>query len=309
MATELLPAVLALGATGTVAALAAAAWMVFGRPDPEASPTPATVSPARPSRDPDDPGPILSLLKDLAGPDQERSQHEGRVELLQAGYRDPLAFEKFLALRLGLALVLPVLVGAVLARQSVAPLQFVLSLVLALVLGYLGPAVVVASQRDGRQQRIAGAVPTMMDMLVTCLESGLGLDMGLQHAAREIRPTCPDLAEELENTNLQLASGVPRLEALQRLDERCGVDELSSLVNVITQAERFGAGAAQSIRAQAHLARQQRMLAAEERAAQAAPKLTVAMIVFILPALFVVLLGPSAAKVLAGMVPFLGGGG
>jgi tight adherence protein C len=105
-----------------------------------------------------------------------------------------------------------------------------------------------------------------------------------------------------------MTAGVPRMEALRRLDHRTGVAELSSLINVIGQAERYGAGAAQSVRAQAQLSRRRRALDAERRAANASPLLTVAMIVFILPALFIVLLGPSLANLLTGRLSFVAGG-
>ena len=125
--------------------------------------------------------------------------------------------------------------------------------------------------------------------------------------ARDLHVAAPELALELELTNAELKAGVPRMQALQHLHERTGLPEVASLVNVLAQAERFGAGVAPSIRAHAQLSRRRRALAAEKRAAEAAPKLTVAMILFVLPPLFVVLLGPTVVHVVERLIPTLTG--
>ena len=140
--------------------------------------------------------------------------------------------------------------------------------------------------------------PDALDLLVSSVESGLGIDAALKRVAREIAPASPQLANELQLVNHEIAGGVPRLEALRRLAARTGVDEIKSLVNMLTQAERFGTSIARSLRVHSRVTRQRRMSKAEEEAAKVGPKITIVMIVFMLPCLMVVLLGPAGVRII-----------
>lgn len=246
-----------------------------------------------------------TVIQQFAAPDDPTAVEELQQLLQQAGFNGARAFTALLAAQLFCCLALPLPIWFTFELRADA--EGLLVMIVAAIIGYLMPLWYVRSRRSARQRRLRNAVPNMMDMLVASLEAGLGIDAALRFASREIGMSSPDLAAELEMANAEMNAGIPRIQALRRLDSRTGVDELSSLVNVIGQAERYGAGAAESIRAQAQLSRRRRALDAETRAANAAPWLTVAMIIFILPALFVVLIGPTLVLVLDGMVPFMRG--
>ena len=137
--------------------------------------------------------------------------------------------------------------------------------------------------------------------------AGLGVDAAFQRVAKEIAPAAPELAVELQQVNHEVSGGIPRIQALRRLDRRTGLAEVNSLVNVLTQADRFGTSIAHALRIHSDMVRTKRMLAAEEQAAQIAPKLTVAMILFILPSLFIVLIGPAGINVFRNLIPAMSG--
>ena len=130
---------------------------------------------------------------------------------------------------------------------------------------------------------------------------GGGRNQSLAHGllqSREDSCHCGRSAEYLHQTVIhEITAGVPRLDALRALDHRTGIDEVRQLVNVLAQAERFGTSVARALRVHADMVRQKRMLAAEEEAAKISPKLTVVMILFIMPSLFTVLMGPAAVQV------------
>jgi len=228
-----------------------------------------------------------------------------RLHLLQAGFTAPRALERYLTARSLLALLLPV-VGALLVRPETLLSSLALILALASV-GYFLPAVVVGRLREGRASEMRRALPDMLDMLVGCLEAGLGLDASLRRVTRELAPVAPQLARQLDLVNAELSAGVARSEALQHLADRAGVDEVGSLVHVMTQSERYGTGVADAIRAHAALVRRHRAIEAERKAAEVSPRLTVVMILFVMPAMFVVLVGPALVQVVERLLPTLTG--
>lgn len=292
-------AVVATGLFVTVAAAGAAAFaLTQPRPAPEA--------------DGAVPGPVIvrkelegGVLVKLAAPDDEATRHALRRELLQAGYTDPRALEKYLTVRSGLALLLPVIGYVTLAPRTVLT-TLALTLLLAGI-GYLAPAVVVSRKRAGRLACMRRALPNLLDMLVGCLEAGLGVDASLRRSTRELAPVAPELAQQIDMVNAELSAGVERTKALEHLVDRTGLEDIASLTSVMTQAERYGTGIADAIRAHAQLLRRHRTIEAERKAAEVAPRLTVVMILFIMPALFVVLVGPAVVNVVERLIPTLTG--
>ena len=146
-----------------------------------------------------------------------------------------------------------------------------------------------------------------LDLLVSSVEAGLGLDAAFRRVSKEMESAAPALVRELQAVNYEVEAGIPRTTALRHLDERTGLQEVNSLVNVLLQAERFGTSVAEALRVHSELVRKKRMLAAEENAAKISPKLTLAMIIFILPLLFTVLAGPAAINVVNNLLPAMGG--
>jgi tight adherence protein C len=244
---------------------------------------------------------IAANVGRLAAPTDEGETNLLRRRLLQAGYRHRNNLEIYTGSRAILALVLPVL--SYLLFRPDQPVYMMLSVLAGATFGYYLPAILVENAVQKRQQALLRPFPDALDLLVASVEAGLGLDAAFRRVAKELEGAAPALATELQLVNLEVNAGVSRIDALRRLDERTGLQEINSLVNVLTQAERFGTSVARSLRVHAELVRTKRMLAAEERAAKISPKLTVVMILFILPSLFIVLIGPAIVRVVRVLLP------
>lgn len=163
-------------------------------------------------------------------------------------------------------------------------------------IGFYLPDVYVKNATDKRKHALTRGLPDALDLLVICAEAGLNLDSALVRVAREIRIGAPELADELELTSIELNFLGERRTALQNLEARTGLVQVGSLVSTLGQAERYGTPLAQSLRVMAAEMRTQRLMKAEEKAARLPATLTVPMIMFIMPALFIVLIGPGALR-------------
>jgi tight adherence protein C len=244
---------------------------------------------------------IAANVGRLAAPTDEVETSLLRRRLQQGGFRRKNNLELFTGSRAILAFVLPVL-GFLIFRPD-KPLYLMVTVLAGATVGYYLPALLVENAIQKRQQALLRPFPDALDLLVASVEAGLGLDAAFRRVAKELDSAAPFLAAELQMVNLEVNAGVSRLDALRRLDERTGLQEINSLVNVLTQAERFGTSVARSLRVHAELVRTKRMLAAEEQAAKISPKLTVVMILFILPSLFIVLIGPAIVRVVRVLLP------
>ncbi len=252
-------------------------------------------------------GGLVAAVGSLAQPRSEEGLGVLRRRLTQAGYEGKRAFEVYSVLRAALALGLPALTWLAL-RPSTLLVSVALALATAAV-GYYGPSLYVENRRLRRRAELLKPFPNALDLLVSSVEAGLGLDAALNCVAADLEPAAPLLARALQQANQEIAAGVPRLEALRRLDHRTGLTEMTSLVNVLIQAERYGTGVGRALRAHADLTRHKRMLAAEARAARVAPKLTIVTVLLIMPALFAVVLGPTIVNVVTYAIPLLRDGG
>jgi tight adherence protein C len=160
-----------------------------------------------------------------------------------------------------------------------------------------------ASKR--RQKQIRRALPNALDLLVVCVESGLGLDQAIMQAAKELEHAHPEISQEFTLVNLELRAGKRRVEALRNLADRSAVDELKKLVAVLIQADRFGTGVAQSLRAHSDYMRVQSRQIAEEKAAKLGVKLVFPIFFCILPSLFVVTVGPVMVRISRELLPMM----
>jgi tight adherence protein C len=171
--------------------------------------------------------------------------------------------------------------------------------------GFFGPNEYIKLVSKRRQKAIKRALPNALDLLVVCVESGLGLDQGIVQVAKELDHAHPEISEEFTIVNLELKAGNRRADALRNLSDRTAVDDLKKLVAVLIQADRFGTGIAQSLRAHADYMRVQSRQIAEEKAAKLGVKLIFPIFFCILPSLFVVTVGPVVVKIMRELLPMM----
>lgn len=168
--------------------------------------------------------------------------------------------------------------------------------------GFYLPQVILAFLKSTRQKEIFVTLPDALDLLVVCVESGLGLDAAMRKVTDEMKGHAKVISEEFGLANLQLQMGRPRREVLHDLGVRTGVDDVRALAAILIQADRFGSSIAQALRVQSDSMRTKRRQIAEEKAAKTAVKLIFPLVLFIFPAVFVVLVGPAAIQIYRNLI-------
>ena len=223
-----------------------------------------------------------------------------RLRLVHAGFRRPESLSIFLAIRVGVALLLfGVFVSGVLIRPNV---MFALA---ALGLGYVLSGMVLARLAKRRQHLIRLALPDALDLLVVSVEAGLGLDQAMARVAQELGAAYPELSTDLRQVNLELLAGKARTEALRNLADRTGVDDLSALVAMLVQTDKFGTSVASSLRVFSETMRTKRRQRAEEAAAKTGVKMVFPLVLCIFPAIWVVTIGPAAIQFVKVLFPII----
>lgn len=223
-----------------------------------------------------------------------------RLWLMQAGYRDPRHARLYFGLR-ALAVIAPLLAVLGSGLEHTAPVLLLLAPGAGLVL----PRFVLKKRVAARSARIRLSLPDALDLMVICVEAGLGLDQALQRVALELKPVHPDLCGEFELLVLEMRAGVPRSEALRNLSERCDVDDLRALAAVLIQTDRFGTSVAQALRVHSEALRSERRQRAEEAAAKLSIKMLPVLALFVFPAVMIVVLGPAAISLVRHLGPVL----
>jgi tight adherence protein C len=222
------------------------------------------------------------------------------VKLAQAGWRSNDAVTLYLFGKLVLPAVAAGVAALYLFLAYAGELETMFKLggvILAALIGSNIPELVVKNQTQKRAKEIQKALPDALDLMVICAESGLSLDASFKRVASEIKPASPALADEFGLTLLELRFMPERRVSLENLAKRCPLQGVTALVNTLFQTEKFGTPLAQALRVLAGEMRETRMLRAEEKAARLPAIMTVPLIMFILPALFVVLLGPAVMDI------------
>lgn len=230
---------------------------------------------------------------------------ELQKKLIMAGIYSERAIPLFLGGRLGMLLVLPVLVLFLMWGQTTQR-GLLMGIPLGLcILGYLLPSFILGKLIKARQRKIREALPDALDLLVVCLEAGQGLNAAIKRVADDLMESSLIISRELLLVNLEIMAGLEREQALKNLGARTGVDELISLCNVLIQSDRFGTSLAQALKTQSDFMRTMRRQKLEELAAKTAVKLVFPLLLFIFPAIMVVLLGPAFIR----LSEFFGKGG
>lgn len=252
---------------------------------------------------------VLSPLQGLAPVDAKSRSLIAR-QLIQAGFLGSHAVGTFFAARLILALSLPLLFSIVspfLSRSMAANQVLMLAGGLGL-FGYLLPSLVVQHRTAKRQLAAREGFPDALDLLLVCVEAGLGLDAAIARVGDEIGKAHPLLGQQFHLMALELRAGKTRADALRNFSERIGIDEISSFSSLLVQTEALGTSMADSLRAHADDMRARRLLRAEEKAQQLGVKMTFPLIMFILPTLIIFIMAPAIIQVKNNLLPVLGGG-
>jgi tight adherence protein C len=227
--------------------------------------------------------------------------------LYAAGLRAPKAFQVFLGAKVLCMLLLP-LAGWIACRGiGMSAQSQLLLIVFAGGLGYMGPSEVLNYLVKRRRKRIEKALPNALDLLVVCVESGLGLDQAITQVSRELQEGYPELSQEFAVTNLEMRHGKRRAEALKNLGTRTDVDDVKKLVSTLIQADRFGTSIAQTLRTHSEFMRLTARQRAEEKAAKMGIKLVFPIFFCILPSLFVVTVGPVIVTIFTELIPMMTG--
>lgn len=249
---------------------------------------------------------IIKPLHDLVAPTENETKKRLRLKLIQGGFRSERAVQNYLALKIVLGILLPVIFLAARYFYSLSPQVILISACL-IVVGFLFPNMLLHFRTKRRKQDISQALPDALDLMVVCVEAGLGLDMTFKRVGIEIRPISDNLSDEFKLTNLEASAGRPRDETYKNMADRTGVSEVSNLMTLLIQTNRFGTSLAKTLRVHAEAMRIKRRQIAEERAAKSAVKLVIPLVFFIFPALFVVILGPAVIRIMTILLPTLSG--
>jgi tight adherence protein C len=220
-----------------------------------------------------------------------------RQFLVQAGYPDSRAVSIYWASRVSLAAGLAALGMVGLPLLGFSSGQVLIGVLWLGGLGWVGPTFYVRRRLKARQKEVQLALADMLDMLVVCVEAGLGLNQALVRVADEIEHVSPVTSEQLAMVNLEMRAGTPRDEALKNLAERTGLADIRSLVNMMIQTDRFGTSVADALRVHSETMRTKRRQRAEEAAAKTTIKLVFPLVLFVFPAMFLVVIGPSALAI------------
>jgi tight adherence protein C len=228
-----------------------------------------------------------------------------KIRLIRAGFRSPAAPRLFQGAR-AVSTAVMLAAGLFVFLRSNSPMEkLAIGTAAATIFGYVAPEQFLSFRIARRKHAINKALPNALDLMVVCVESGLGIDQTMLQVAKELQYAHPEICDEFTLMNLELRAGKRRHEALHNLAERAGVEDLKKLVAVLVQTDRFGTSIAQSLRGHADYLRTMARQRAEERASKLAVKLVFPIFFCILPSLFVVTIGPVITKLVRDLLPMI----
>lgn len=240
-------------------------------------------------------GPVAAFVL----PKEELERNKVQRDLFRAGIRSPQALQVFYGIKTLLAIVCPIVVmfGARffpdLTTQSV-----VMYAMIGAGVGLMAPNFILSRKLESRMRQLRNGFPDALDLLVVCVESGLGLGPALQRVADELIVSHPELSLELATVNAEMRAGVPREQALRNVADRTGLEDIRGLVGLLVQSMRFGTSVADALRVYSDEFRDRRMQAAEEQAAKMSTKLIFPLVIFMFPVFFIVAIGPAVLRII-----------
>lgn len=235
-------------------------------------------------------------------PKTDLEKNELKVKLANAGFNSLSASNMYLAARAGMGILCAVIGGALGYFHWGPNMQGVTAFAITTAVGMYAPAIWLYMLRKGRMERIFLSLPDLLDLLVVCVEAGLGLDAAMRRVADELQDSAPDASYEFSLCNMQLQMGIPKKQALHDLGIRSGVDDMKALAAIMIQAEKFGSSIAKALRVQSDTMRVKRRQMAEEKAQQTSVKMIFPLVIFIFPGVFVVIVGPAAIMMMKNLL-------
>lgn len=241
-------------------------------------------------------GPVASYVL----PQKEIERDNMTRQLGRAGFRSPQALQLFYATKTFLIVALPllVLIGSRWLPNIENRSAFMYAM-FASGVGLLAPNIVLRKLVDRRIKGLRNAFPDALDLLVVCVEAGLGLGPAIQRVADELDVSHPELAFELSTVNAEIRAGMPREQALRRLADRTGLPDIKGLVGLLVQTMRFGTSVSDALRVYSEEFRDKRMQRAEEQAAKMGTKLIFPLVFCMFPVFFIVAIGPAVLRIMA----------
>lgn len=237
----------------------------------------------------------LEKFKPLLEPKDQKELSATRLKLIQAGYRTRNAVSTYHLARFVLGILfLAVGTLSILFREEAPSLTLVILSVLGPgLIGYYLPDYWVERRKQIRQEDITNGFPDALDLMLVCVEAGQSLDQSILRVATEVQKSYPTLAEEFEMVSNEMRAGKDRVSVLRDMGERCGVPDISAFVTVLVQSATFGTSIADALRVYASEMRDKRVMRAEEKANTLPTKLTLGTMMFTVPPLLIILVGPS----------------
>ncbi len=237
-------------------------------------------------------------LSQAMAPKSDEERNKLKLRLWNAGFNNPNATSLFLTIKV-IAMGVGVVIGGGIGVSMYGLKLNSLTAVLAGAgIGCFIPELVLSLIKRGRQEKIFLQLPDALDLLVVCVEAGLGLDSGMRRVSEELKDGAPEICEEFDRCNMQLQMGKVRRECLREMGLRTGVDDMRGLVTTLINAERFGSSIGPALRVQSDTMRTKRRQMAEERAQKTAVQMLFPLVLFIFPGIFVVLVGPAAVMMM-----------
>lgn len=252
---------------------------------------------------------LLEWFAKLNQPANVEEARATRLLLVNAGYRSRKASVFYMGTKLFLATVFVFLLTLIPAKALGFPTvtNLIFLYLLAAACGYYAPSLWLKLAISSRQDALNRAMPDALDLMVVCVEAGLGLDQAIARVGDEVKRAHPELHDELNVLTLELRTGVTRQEALRNLAHRTNLEEVRNLVAILVQTDRFGTSIGQALRVHSDSMRTTRRLKAEEMAAKLPVKLLFPLIFFIFPSLFIVTVGPACIRMVRVLFPALTG--
>lgn len=235
---------------------------------------------------------VQPLQRYILPPDIQR-RSSLRLRLLQAGYTEPNAPAVYYATRIALGIGFPVVTGVVASLFATTIPSVVLPLVVSGIIGYILPTFIVSRRVSSRQRLVRVGFPDALDMMLMCVEAGLGLDAAINRVGQEIRLPHPLLGEHFDLLSAEIRAGKMRAEAFRAFSDRLGIEEVRAFIALLVQSEELGTNMADALRSMSDDMRQRRLLRAEELANMVSTKLSMVLALIIVPVLLAVIVSPA----------------